>query len=337
MGNTISGFGAQFFPDQEVHATDLNAVQYSALHNLQVYLKGVTKTPGVLLDSYTTNEALRVTANGDGTRISVAQGTAIDPQGRVIDVPYAPTVSSGSLNADPLYQPARDARLDLDPNVSAAGTYYVNLTHTPIYSMVEVNDSGDTSATRVYDGYTISVDSTRTNEGVVLASTTFDASGSIEQTTDLDGYLNPNSGLRFALFDDRVGYETYDHGKGSLEESVVTLNAAVFDEELEKTVGFLFPADGHSLVTKLHRNSTITRMEMAYEGTGTVIWNLWSGSTYSGKQTTQVGSLSTAVPNVYTTTNLNTVYYSGHPLYFQLIQADDTVTRVTCTVVYKRR
>ena len=339
MVNIIDGNGSQFFPDQEVHAADLNNIQYTSIHTLRNFIKNITKTPGVFMNNATDNNLL-VTSNSDGTRLEVLPGIAVDNQGRIIHIPQDPAIVSGSIGQDPLYYPARPDRTDIDPLVSSAGIYYVNLTHASIFDIPEFDDTGVVHNTRVYDSYKISVDSTKTIEGVVLASAQFDASGSLAVTTNTSGYVSSISGTRFALFDDRVGHAMYDSQIGSNTLSVTELQTAVFEEELEKSVGFIFPANGHSMVTKINRDATLVRMELYMEllpgESGTVSFSLFSGS-IANEWKFGPEVLQTSEANVFASKELSDLRYFAHnPIKFELDQADATVTRVTATLVYKR-
>jgi len=339
MANTIDGYGAQFFPDQDIHAADLNGIQYTSIHALRNVIKHFTKTPGVLMMN-TTDDNLRVTTNSDGSRFNIAPGTAIDSQGRIIYVPNDPSLVSGSIGQDPLYYPARPTRTDIDPAVSSAGIYYVNLNYDNITTLPKFDDAGLSHDTRSYDSYSISVDNTRTTDGITLASAQFDASGSFAITTDQNGYTSPISGTLFALFDDRIGHKLYDTQIGSNITDIAELQQALFDEELEKSVGFVYPADGHSIVTKINRDATLVRMELYMEllpsQTGTVAFDLFSGSV-ANEWKFGPESLQTSTANVFISKPLNNLRYFAHnPIKFALSQADDTVTRVTATLVYKR-
>lgn len=340
MANTIDGYGSQFFPDQQVHAPDLNNIQYTSTQNFRTYLKNITKTFGVYFNT-STDTGLKVICNNAGTLLSVAPGIAVDTEGRIIHIPANPTVVSGSLGADPLYYPARPEISLFASGVSSAGTYYVNVYYIPIYGSPEPDDSGNTFYTRVYDSYRFAVESSiATSPGITLARGEFDSSGDLDTTADLDGYL-AGSGVRYALFDERTGYETYDAQKGSADTSIQLLNEAIFEEELEKSAAFIFPAAGHSIVTKIHRNATIVRMELYMEvqsgETGSVEFSFYSGSTANAWRTGPL-TLSTSTPDVFTIgSTLNMFYAANNPMKLELSRADNSVTRATVTIVYKRR
>ncbi len=346
MANIIDGYGSQFFGDQEVLSPDLNNMQYSSIQHFRTYLQQATTTFGVLISSRGNNNSLNTTglhvsSNNDGTLLSIVPGMAIDSMGRLIYVPKNPTVVSGSLGADPLYYPARP-NIDLfDPGIAGAGTYYVNLYYVPLYGSQEPDDSGGQHFTRVYDSYRIAVEtSIAVAPGISLARGVFNASGSLEQTNESGGHTAGN-GTPYALFDVRTGYVGADSQQGTHEADIQALNTAVFSEELEKSVGFVFPADGHSIVTKIHRNATIIRMELYMEvqsgETGTVEFSFYSGSVANSWRTGPL-TLGTSTPDLFTLgATLNMPYGANNPIKFELTRADDSVTRVTATIVYKRR
>lgn len=346
MSNIIDGYGSQFFSDQNVFPEDLNNIQYTSIQNFRNYLKRTTNTFGVFIvarggnDSLNTT-SLHVSSNNDGTLLSIYPGMAVDSMGQLIHVPETPTVVSGSLGTDPLYYPARP-NIDLfNPGVAGAGTYYVNIYYAPLYGSQEPNDAGDQHYTRVYDSYRIAVESQIASPpGLTLARGVFSASGSLEQTNDSDGYI-AGGGNQYALFDDRTGYVRADIQQGTHDTDIQILQTTVFAEELEKAVGFVFPASGHSVVTKIHRNATIVRMELYMEvqegETGTVEFSFYSGSIANEWKTGPI-TLSTSTPDIFTIGSaLSMAYQANNPMKFELTRADDSVTRVTATIVYKRR
>ena len=346
MANTIEGYGSQFFADQQVHATDLNNIQYTSLQGFRNYLKNITKTPGVYLnqpgDNNTSNiTGLHVSCNNAGTLLTIREGIGVDPVGRLLHIPAEPTVASGSLGADPLFYPARPSATLFDPSVAGAGTYFVNLYYIPLYGSEEPDDTGNKFFTRVYDSYRIAVEATRaTSTGLTLARGVFNTSGSLTTTLDEAGYV-AGSGTQYALFDERVGYEAFDEQKGDNAVEITKIKTAIFEEELEKSVGFVFPAPGHSIVTKIHRNATIVRlelyMELQDETTGQGEFSFFSGSVANDWKTGPL-VLSTTTPDRFVIGSLlNLQYEANNPIKVELSKADDTVTRATATIVYKRR
>jgi len=343
MSNTIQGYGAQFYPDQQVHAPDLNAIQYTSIQNLRNYLKNITKVFGVCLNS-TADTALQVTCNNGGTLLSITAGTGIAPDGSIVIVPESPTLVSGSLSRDPLYYPARPTRTLFSTGITSAGTYYVNIYYAPLAGSPEPDDSGNTHYTRIYDSYRIAVEATSAASiatGLTLARVILDASGNLTTDATETGYLD-GLGQYYSLFDERTGYQVYDEQKGDADAEIALLKTAVFEEELDKSVAFIFPAKGHSAVTKIHRNATILRMELYMElrtgaSAGTVEFTFYYGPSPSAWNTTST-PLSTSTPQVVSIgPALNYEYTANDAIKLELTSCSDTVTRATATLVYKRR
>ncbi|MHA1290747.1 MAG: hypothetical protein ACTSPB_25465 [Candidatus Thorarchaeota archaeon] len=334
MADILNGYGSQFFPDQGVLARDLNMIGYAHTKAFRDYLKAVTKVPGVVLSDLDTDTMLQVTTS-DGTTFSINSGMAIDGEGRVIKVPSTVT-ASGSSGDDPKYRPALPSRTSLSTGITSAGTYYVNLEYTPLYGDVRYDDGGDSFNTRVYDSYTISVDSTRTSEGIALAQIIVDASGSIQEDVSETGYFSTSTGKYYALYDERVAFEVEDGRIGSLEE--LTANHETdLNEELEKSVGFLYPQEGHAFSGQISRNARIDRIALCCNGaSGTVTLHLYSGSSADPDAMNLVGIVSTS-PKVWTTHDLDVPYYAGHTLRFVIASVSATITECTASLVYTRR
>jgi len=365
MTDIIDSTGSQFFADQQVQAEDLNNIQYSTIQTFRAYLKSITKTPGVYLNTYTspaiTAGALGVTCNSTGTTFTVAPGAGVDALGNLIIVPSS-TEAIGDLSTDPAYYPERPTRTALPFDVTGNGTYFINIYPDTMYSFSEPDDSGNTHNTRAYDSYEIKVESSQitTGEesgggGLTLARVILDG-GSIKElnTGDTDYDLGYEvNGITYALFDDRIGYVAYDQAKGDLTTKVDSLYTAVFEEELEKSVSFIFPADGHSMVTKIHRDITFVRMELYVEATavdaGVTFSYYINDETVFSNDITAEGELTVTATssvtiaggtNIYTgfdTVTTSSILDAGGSMKFLLLNANDSVTRATCTLVYKRR
>lgn len=334
MSNILGGYNSQFFPDQGVLARDLNMIGYARTKAFRDYLKAITETPGVVLSNISTDTDLQVTTS-DGSTFSVNPGTAIDSEGRVIGVPSV-TTASGSLGDDPKYRPALPSRTSLSTGVTSAGTYYINLEYVPLYGDVRYDDAGDDFNTRVYDSYTISVDSTRTSGGVTLAQVIVDASGSIQEDASETGYFNESTGTYYAIYDNRTAFEIEDGRVGSLE-TLTTSHEADLNEELEKSVGFLYPQVSHAFSGQIPRNVQVESIKLYCNGSsGTMTLHLFSGSSSNPGEMNLVGIVSTS-PKVWTTHNLDVPYYTGHTLRFVVASVSATITECTASLVYTRR
>jgi len=334
MANVLNGYGSQFFPDQNVLARDLNMVGYAQTKAFRDYLKAIIKTPGVVLSDLDTDTALQVTTS-DGSTFSVNSGEAIDGEGRVIKVPSA-TTASGSSGDDPKYRPSLPDRVLLSTGITSAGTYYVNLKYTPLYADTRYDDGGNSFNTRVYDSYIISVDAAKTTEGVTLAQVLVDASGSIEEDASGNGYYNPDNGTRYALYDDRSAFEIEDGRVGSLE-TLTTSHETDLNEELEKSVGFLYPQEGHAFSSKISRNAQLDRIQLYCNGaSGTITLHLFSGSSADPDEMNLLGIVSTS-PKVWTTHDLDISYAVGNTLRFVVAAVSATITECTVSLVYTRR
>jgi len=339
MANVLDGYSGQFFADQNVTAKDLNMVGYSNIKAFRDYLKAFTANAGVVSSNLTTDNSLKVvTANG--TSFEVNAGTAVDYDGRIINIPPSTGVS-GSLGNDPLYRPALPNRTNLPTGVTSPGTYYVNLVYTPLYDSVQYDDSGNAFNTRVYDSYTISVDATRTITGITLASMILNASGSISQDTSGTGYFNPSNSIWYAIYDDRPTFQVEDGRIGTLED-LTAVHETDLTEELDKSVGFLFPQDGHAFSSKIPRNTTIKRFEVMCQGSsGGVTAYLYSGSSAEISQQNLIANVSTTPPTAlfdgWTSQTLDLIYYSGHTLRIVIASAGASITACTASIVYTRR
>lgn len=334
MSNILDGYSSQFFTDQSVLAKDLNMIGYANTKAFRDYLKATTKTPGVVLSVISTDIDLQITTS-DGSTFSVNPGAAIDGEGRVIGVPSV-TSASGSSGDDPKYRPALPDRTSLSTGISSAGTYYVNLEYIPLYADVRYDDVGASFNTRVYDSYIISVDADKTSTGVTLAQMIVDAAGDIQEDTTETGYLNEATGIRYAIYDDRTPFEIADGRIGTLE-TLTTNHEADLNEELEKSVGFLYPQVSHAFSGQIPRNVQIERINLYCNGSsGTMTLHLFSGSSSDPDEMNLVGIVSTS-PKVWTTHNLDVPYYSDHTLRFVVADVSATITEATASLVYTRR
>ena len=332
MSNILEGWGSQFFEDQNVLPKDLNMIEYSKNKLLRMYIQAKTRQPGVLISDADTDIDLKVTTT-NGTIFSVNPGVAIDAEGRMLRVPNA-TVTSGSLGNDPAYHPAWPDRQSLATSITQAGVYYINLKYATQSGDIRYNDAGDSYETRIYDSYQIIVEVARA--GITLAKVQLNASGSIVTDASETGFYNSDTGLYYALWDDRVLYKAIDGAVGDLE-SQVTQNTQDLGEEVRKSAGFLFPVAAQTLTDKWGRKINLLRMEVYAEGTsGNVIFQLYSGSTPS----TLKGPLSvvSTTAGVWTASStLNLIGYQGDTIQVYVASADSTITAATCSLVYKRR
>lgn len=330
MSNVVKGFGSQFFEDQHVLPKDLNMIEYSKTQLLRNYIRTKTRQPGVLIDSLSDPD-LQVTTV-DGSTFNVGSGAAIDSEGRLIVVPNS-VAASGSTGSDPAYHPAWPDRQNLVSGISAAGIYYINLKYAQQSGDIRYDDSGGSHETRIYDSFSIVVEATR--KGVTLAKVQLNASGSIVTDDSELGYYNPNTGIYYALFDDRPLYKVTDGTVASLEVQVGE-NTEDLQEELRKSAGFLFPVAAQTLTDKWGRNVNLLRMEVYAEGTsGNVSFQLYSGSSPSGLKGPLTVVSTTA--GVWTVSNtLNLVGYKGDTLQLYVSSADSTITAATCSLVYTR-
>lgn len=334
MSNILDGYSSQFFSDQSVLAKDLNMIGYANTKVFRDYLKAITKTPGVVLSVTGTDTDLQITTS-DGSTFSVNPGTAIDGEGHVIGVPSVTSVS-GSSGDDPRYRPALPDRTSLSTGISSAGTYYVNLEYIPLYANVRYDDVGASFNTRVYDSYVISVDAAKTSTGVTLAQMIVDAAGDIQEDTTETGYLNEATGIRYAIYDDRTAFEIDDGRIGTLE-TLTTNHEADLNEELEKSVGFLYPQVSHAFSGQISRNVQIESIKLYCNGSsGTMTLHLFSGSSSDPDEMNLVGIVSTS-PKVWTTHDLDVPYYTGHTLRFVVASVSATITEATASLVYTRR
>jgi len=336
MSNILDGYGSQFYPDQNVLARDLNLINYSNIKSFRDYLKVITYQPGVILSDVFTDTALQVTT--DGTTFTVNPGSAVDSGGRVIHVPVSPLVESGSISSDPLYYPARPNRTLLTTGVVSAGIYYVNIKYSSFYTDVRYDDGGTAYNKRVYDSYTISVDAVRSAEGITLAQVQCDASGSIIQDSTETGYLDTTTGIRYALYDDRPMFKIQDGRIGDLV-TLTNQHETDLNEEIDKSVGFLYPVLGHAFYSKLSRNATISRLELFCTGaSGDVTVQLYSGSTADviNNSLRLIATVSTT-PNIWTVHTIDLPYYTGHVLKFIVGGVTGNITECTASLVYTRR
>jgi len=334
MSNTLDGYGSQFFPDQSVLAKDLNMIGYTRTKAFCDYLKAIIKTPGVVLSNTNTDTSLQITTTDGGT-FSVNPGTAIDSSGHVIGVPIA-TTASGSSGDDPKYRPALPDRTSLSTGVSVAGTYYVNLEYTPLYADVRYDDVGTNFNTRVYDSYTISVDATRSSRGLTLAQLTIGADGTIQEDDTESGYFNESTGTYYAVYDERTAFEIEDGRIGTLE-TLTTSHEADLNEELEKSVGFLYPQVAHAFSGQFSRSVQIESIKLYCNGSsGTMTVHLFSGSSSDPGEMNLVGIVATS-PKVWTTHTLDIPYFPGHTLRFVVAEVSATITEGTASLVYTRR
>ena len=334
MANIFDGYGSQFFPDQGVLAKDLNMIGYAYTKAFRDYLKAVTKIPGVLISDLSDDISLRVITN-DGSTFSIDPGAAIDGEGRVIKIPSI-TAASGSIGDDPKYRPDLPDRLSLSTGIISAGTYYVNLKYTSMYADARYDDGGDSFNTRIYDSYTISVDAAKTSDGITLAQVEVDVNGHIQEDATESGYYSASTGKYYAIYDERTIFETEDGRIGDLE-TLTTNHETDLNEELEKSVGFLYPQTGHAFSGQILRNAQIDRMLLYCNGSsGTATVHLFSGSSADIGLMNLIGIVSTS-PGVWTTHNLDIPYYKGHTLRFEIASASATITECTVSLVYTRR
>lgn len=339
MANVLNGYGGQFYADQDVTAKDLNMIGYSNIKAFRDYLKAFMANAGVVSSDLTIDNSLKV-VTADGTSFEVNAGAAVDAEGQIINIP-ANTGASGSAGDDPLYRPAQPNRTSLSTGVTSPGTYYVNLVYTPMYDRVQYDDSGNSFNTRVYDSYTISVDSTRTTAGITLASVLLDASGSILQDSSRTGYYSTGNSTWYAIYDDRPVFQVEDGRIGTIE----TLTAAHeidLTEKLEKSVGFLYPQVGHTFSAVIPRNATVETFTVMCQGSsGGVTAHLYSGSSAEISQQNLIANVSTTPPTAFfdgwTSQTLNLTYYEGHTLRIVIASAGASITSCTTSIVYKRR
>jgi hypothetical protein len=339
MANILNGYGGQFFSDQNVTAKDLNMIGYANTKAFRDYLKAFMLTPGVVASDLTDDNSLKV-ITGNGSSFEVAAGAAVDADGRIINVPSI-TTASGSAGNDPLYRPALPSRTNLATGVTSSGRYYINLVYTPMYSNVQYDDSGDSFNTRVYDSYTISMDSVRTPTGITLASALLNASGSIIQDTSGTGYYSTATSKWYAIYDERPTFSVEDGRVGTID-NLVTLQETDLTEQLEKSVGFLYPQTGHAFSGVIPRNATIDSFAVMCQGsTGGVIVHLYSGSSAYTSPQKLISNVSTAPPTPsfdgWTSQTLNLTYYAGHTLRIVIASAGASITECTASIVYRRR
>ncbi|KKL26120.1 hypothetical protein LCGC14_2398470 [marine sediment metagenome] len=339
MANVLNGYSGQFFPDQNVTAKDLNMIGYSNTKAFRDYLKAFMANAGVVSSDLTTDNSLKV-VTADGTSFEVNAGVAVDADGRIINIPVN-TGASGSAGDDPLYRPAQPSRTNLSTGITSPGTYYVNLVYTPMYDSVQYDDSGNSFNTRVYDSYTISVDATRTTAGITLASMILNASGSILQDSSGTGYYSTSNSTWYAIYDDRPVFQVEDGRIGTIED-LTTVHETDLTEQLEKSVGFLFPQDGHTFSATIPRNATIETFTIMCQGSsGGVTVHLYSGSSAYEADQNLIANVSTTPPTVYfdgwTSQTLNLLYYDGHTLRIVIASAGASITECTASIVYSRR
>lgn len=331
MANVISGFGSQFFDDQHVLPKDLNMIEYSKTQLLRRYIRAKTRQAGVLIDTSADTDLLVTTT--DGSTFDVNPGVAIDSEGRLIFVPNN-TATSGSVGNDPAYHPAFPGRRSVATGIVTAGIYYINLKYAQQSADIRYDDSGVAHETRIYDSYAISVDGTR--QGITLAMVQLNSSGNIVTDDSQTGYRSPNSGIYYALFDDRAMYKSTDGAVGALETQIA-LNTADLDSEIRKSAGFLFPVATQTLTDKWARKVTLHRMEIFAEGsTGNVSFQLYSGSSPDALKGPLTIVSTTA--GVWTSSStLDLVGYPGDTIQIYVSSADSTITAATCSLVYTRR
>ena len=339
MANVLNGYGGQFFPDQNVTDKDLNMIGYSSTKAFRDYLKAFMVNAGVVSSGLTTDTSLKVvTANG--TSFEVNAGVAVDSVGRIINIPVS-TGISGSAGDDPLYRPALPDRTNLSTGITSPGTYYINLVYTPMYDSMQHDDSGNSFYTRVYDSYTISVDATRTTTGIILASMILDASGSILQDSSGAGYYSISNSTWYAIYDARSAFQVEDGRVGTIED-LTAIQEIDLAEKLEKSVGFLYPQDGHTFSATIPRNVTIDSLNVMCQGSsGAVIVHLYSGSSAYVDDQNLIANVSTTPPTAHfdgwTSQTLNLVYYAGHTLRIKVASAGVSITECTVSIVYSRR
>jgi len=331
MANTIEGFGSQFFEDQHVLPKDLNMIEYSKTRLLRDYIRAKTREPGVLIFSTVETDLLVTTT--DGSTFDINPGAAIDAEGRLIVVPNN-TSASGSAGNDPAYHPAWPDRQSLSTGITTAGTYYINIKYAQQTGDIRYDDAGDSHETRIYDSYSIVVEPTRS--GITLAKVQLNASGSIVTDVSETGYHNPNTGIYYALYDDRPLYKISDGAVGLLETQVAE-NTADLAEEIRKSAGFLFPVATQTLTDRWGRNINLVRMEVYAEGSsGNVSFQLYSGSSPNALKG-PLAVVSTTAGSWTSSNDLNLVGYQGDTLQVYVASADSTITAATCSLVYTRR
>lgn len=333
--NIIEGYGGQFFDDQHVRARDLNTIEYSKTKIIRDYLKAITKTPGVVATDFATDDGLKVTTVADGSTFSVEAGTAIDVYGRIIHVPTTPLVASGSATTDPLYYPARPARETLSTGIAVAGTYYVNLRYNLMRGFPQYDDVGTMFYTRVYDSYTISVDSAAAADGIPLATMTLLNTGYI----DVDSTGTGNNGR--ALYDARVLYTQHQGGIAELTTKVNNVETEL-QEVLDRSIGFQYPVDGDVFTTSLGRDAQIinTRLYMTTNdlASGRCDCTFSFGATPS--TLTSIATVSVVSTDAWSDVSIpvtNGIYTAGDTIRFVLSQVTSNVKEVTAVIQYIRR
>jgi len=331
MSNILDGYGSQFYPDQNVLARDLNSIGFSNIKSFRDYLKAITFQPGVILSEILENASLQVTTNG--TSFDIAPGSAVDGYGRIIHVPSTVTVS-GSLSNDPLYYPALPTRTGVLTSVTVAGIYYINIKYTSLYSDVRYDDGGTAHNTRVYDSYVISVDSSKSIDGITLAQVQCNADGTIATDSTGNGYYNSGTGVRYAVYDDRPMFEIQDGRIGDLV-ALTSQHEVDLGEEIDKSVGFLYPILGHAFYGRLPRNASVKRLDLFCTGTsGNVTIQLYSGSAIGSLKL--IGTVNTT-PDTWTSHGLNLSYYANHILKFTVGDVTGNITECTASLIYTRR
>lgn len=336
MTNILDGYGSQFFPDQNVIAKDLNMIGYVHNESTRSRLKAFTDEPGVVALDLEQDTSLKVVTS-NGSTFEVFAGAAVDNEGRIINVPLN-TGPAGNVGDDPRYRPALPDRHDLTANVVSAGEYYVNLIYTPMYANTRYDDAGNPYYTRVYDSYTISVDAFKI--GITLARIHIDANGNIPQDTleEQEGYYNPASGIRYAIYDERPTFKVKDGRIGTLKD-LVEANAEDLSENLEKSVGFLYPQAEHAFSAIIPRDVTITKFSVLCQGANaseSITAHLKSGSTAEIESMESLTTVQTA-PGVWTSQLLDLAYTAGDTLRIEIGAAGASITECTTSIVYNRR
>jgi len=326
--SVLEGYGSQFFQDQNVFAKDLNAIDYSKTKMFRDYLKSITKTPGVILTDPLVDTPLKVTTV-NGTTFDVTAGVAIDPYGRLLQVPLAPLTASGSLSMSPAYYPAQPARTGLTTGITQAGTYYVNLEYAMIQDDLRSDDAGEQHYTRVYDSYTISVSSSRSTLGLTLATVVLDNAGKITSDTIGGGYGG------YSLYDQRVAFEKFE-GQFIDVNSTLAAHTADLAETLEKSIGFLYPTAGAVFYTQIPRGVLVTAFSIFTAGAGSVTATLYSGSSYAG-----LGSVQTTNASNYTFGPVAVIgnkqrYYQDYLIKVNIDSVTPPVEACTAIIKYTR-
>lgn len=339
MANVLNGYGGQFFPDQNVTAKDLNMIGYSNTKAFRDYLKAFMSNAGVVSSHLATDNSLKV-VTADGVTFEVNAGVAVTTGGQVVSV-RANTDASGSIGDDPLYRPTQPSRKYLHTGITAPGTYYVNLVYTPMYDNMQYDDSGDSFYTRVYDSYIISVDPVRTSTGVTLASMLLNASGSIVPDASGTGYYSTSNSTWYAIYDSRIPFRVEDGRIGTLVD-LATQHEVDLTEKLEKSVGFLYPQEGHTFSSVIPRNVTINQFNVMCQGSsGGVTAHLYSGASAEISQQNLVANVAASPPTAtfdgWTSQTLNLAYQAGHTLRIKIAAAGASITECTVSIVYKRR